>query len=367
MENETSAFLGYDFQWQSAQIRLEDVQGLYGGVRLWIASWGKPSVRRIARGGREKRYKIPFTRDEKIELLHLFVEQDFLTIEPPERNGIPDEARPFISLTNGNQETHTVSKWAGIKDERFDVLYDALLAIADRSHDVEPETEPLLPFQKTLFIIGLILLILSPFVIGNLLARVLVNWWWPEQIGRLIGVVPILALGIVALLFALYWRERDKPNREQIFTNPVLWGVCGVFLFFIWIGWVGLIEKGVLLRWAETAVGTVQSLDYRVVYNDANDRNDYYYLVGVTFQTESGEQIQRENSVSQRYFNELEVGTAVTVYYLPFFPRYTALEQSVQSPDSALFAYTFLVATFLIIGGWGVFAKRIGTIIDERF
>mgnify|MGYP006921585956 CR=1 FL=1 len=366
MDNETSQFLGRDYQWRDAEIRLEDVQALYGGVRLWIAKWGKPSVRRVARGGEETRYKIPFARDEKSELLQLFVRQDFLTIKPPERAGVPDEARPVITLTNAKRETHTVTKWAGVQDARFDLLYDALLAIADRSKDVRPEPERLRPFQKTLFIIGLILLILSPFVIGNLVARLVVDLWWPEQIGRLMGSIPILGLGIVALLLSLYWRERDKRMREQTFTNPILWGVCGIFLFFVLIGWMGLIQKGVFFRWAETAVGTVQSLDHNVVYNDEYGWDDYYN-VGFIFQTEAGDEIRRTASVSRGYFESLAVDTAVTVYYLPFFPRIAALEQSVQSPNSAIFAYTFLIATYLIILEWGLFAQRVGQTIDERF
>ncbi len=366
MENETSQFLGRDYQWHDAEIRLEDVQALYGGVRLWIAKWGKPSVRRIVRGGAETRYKVPFARDEKIELLQLFVKQDFLTIKPPERAGIPDEARPTITLTNAKRETHTVAKWTGVQDERFDRLYDALLVIADRSKDVRPELERLRPFQKFLFIVGLILLILSPFVIGNLVARLVVDLWWPEQIGRLIGSIPILGLGVVALLVGLYWRERDKRKREQTFTNPILWGVCGIFLFFVLIGWMGLVQKGILLRWAETAVGTVQSLDHNVVYNDEYGWDDYYN-VGFTFQTETGNDVRRVTSVSRGYFEALEVDTAVTVYYLPFFSRVAALEQTVQSANSALFAYTFLVAAYLIILDWGFFAQRIGQTIDERF
>ena len=366
MENKTSKFLGRDYQWPQSQIRLGDVQPLYGGVRLWIASWGKPSVHRVAASGDVKRYRVPFSREEKLDLLQLFAEQDFLTIAPPERAGIPDEARPSITLTNHKQETHTVSKWVGVQDARFDAIYDALLAITERAKDVKPEPEQFGPFQKTLFIIGLILLILLPFVIGHLFARFLVNLWWPEQIGRLIWLILLMALGIPALLFALYWRERDRPHREQRFTNPVLWGVCGTFLFFIMIGWLGLMQKGMMLRWAETAVGTVESLDHQVVYNDDYGWDDIY-RVGVAFQTESGDELRRVTSVSRGYFEALEVDTAVTVYYLPFFPRYVALEQSVQSPSSVLFAYTFVAATYLIIFGWGILPQRIGRIMDQRF
>ena len=88
---------------------------------------------------------------------------------------------------------------------------------------------------------------------------------------------------------------------------------------------------------------------------------------GLPFRRSQGDEMRRVTSVSRGYFDVLEVDTAVTVYYLPFFPRYVALEQSVQSPGSALFAYTFLVAAYLIILGWGIFPQRIGQTIDERF
>ncbi len=367
MENATRAFLGAEYNWDKAQIELDDVQALYGGVRLWIASWGKPSVRRVAAGGKEKRYKIPFSRDEKKDLLNLFVAQDFLTIEPEEREGIPDEARPSITLTNYKWDVHVVSKWAGVQDERFDVLYDALLTIADRSKNViKSEPEPLRPYQKIGIIIGLILLVIAPFLLGNLLARGLVGTWWPEQIGRLIGGIPLLAVGILLLVAGLYWWERDKPKREQRFTDSLLWVIVAIFLMLSFFGWMGLLQKGMMLRWAETAVGTVTELNHRTVPNSEYGWDDFYD-VGVTFDTELGAEINTVMSVGRPYFDTLAVNTAVTVYYLPFLPRVSMLAESVQSPGTAVFAYTCLFAIYFIIAIWGLWAQKIGRFVDKHF
>lgn len=366
MQNATSEFLGAEYNWDKAQIELDDVQALHGGVRLWIASWGKPFVRRVAPGGQETLYKIPFSRDEKSALLGQFVAQDFLTIVPQERSGIPDEARPFITLTNHQQEKHTVAKWAGVRDERFDVLYAALRALADRADDVKPEPKELRPYQKVGFIVGVILLAVTPILLGNLLARGLVGAWWPEQMGRLLGGILLLAVGVFLLLGGLYWWERDRSTGAQRFTDPVLWVIAAFFLLLVLIGFVSLANKAVMLRWAETAVGTVTSLNHRRVPNSDSGWDDYYD-VGVSFQTEADAEINTVLSVGRTYFAALEVDTAVTVYYLPFFPRYTTLAESVQSPGTAVFTYTCLFAMYFIIALWGLFAKGIGRFVDERW
>ena len=244
MENETAVFLGSQFYWGNAQIRLEDVQPLYGGVRLWVASWGNPSVHRVAASGDVKRYKVPFNREEKLDLIQLFAEQDFLTIAPPERAGIPDEARPSITLINHKRETHTVSKWAGVQDARFDVIYDALLTVIERAKDVKPEPEKLRPFQKTLFILGLILLILSPFVIGNIFARLVVNLWWPAQIGKLTWILLAMALGHsrAAVCFVLA-RTGSTTSRATVYPSGFVGRLWYLPLFYHdWL--VGSCAKG---------------------------------------------------------------------------------------------------------------------------
>lgn len=94
---------------------------------------------RVARGCRESVYQLSLKPGEREVLCQLFVAQDFLTIRPEERPGIPDEARPRIIMTNAQGVSHACAKWAGVVDERFDVLYQALLALASRAAENKPD------------------------------------------------------------------------------------------------------------------------------------------------------------------------------------------------------------------------------------
>ncbi|MCB9418861.1 MAG: hypothetical protein H6667_03600 [Ardenticatenaceae bacterium] len=138
MENNlTSDFLGNRYSWPNTKIELDDVQALYGGIHVYLPGETafQAYVTRVAPGGSKTKYKLPLGRQEKDALCQLFIEQDFLSIEPEERPGIPDEARPAITLGNYTGKTHTVSKWQGIKNERFDAIYRALKQIGERSKD----------------------------------------------------------------------------------------------------------------------------------------------------------------------------------------------------------------------------------------
>ncbi len=57
-ENETRAFLGSEYAWSGASVRLEDVQALFGGVRVWIPSWGAAFVTRVESDGKKQRFQI---------------------------------------------------------------------------------------------------------------------------------------------------------------------------------------------------------------------------------------------------------------------------------------------------------------------
>jgi hypothetical protein len=69
------------------------------------------------------------------------IENDFVTIEPFERPGIPDEARPSITLANATGEQRTISKWAGVEDRRFDAVYAALLRLKALSRRGETKSD----------------------------------------------------------------------------------------------------------------------------------------------------------------------------------------------------------------------------------
>ena len=126
MENETARFLGADYHWSRAQIELRDAQPLMGGIRVLLPSYtiSHMFVTRVAPGGGETKVRLPLRWDEKKDLCALCVEHDFVTIAPQERAGLPDEARPTITLSNRQREQVAVAKWAGVRDARFDAIYD---------------------------------------------------------------------------------------------------------------------------------------------------------------------------------------------------------------------------------------------------
>ena len=136
--NATQHFLGNESQWPAARIELVDVQGLWGGRRILVQGAKRVVVQLVEPTMRERRYEFALQPDELQRLLELFVENDFLTIRPSERAGIPDEARPSIRLVNEGGDEWTVAKWAGIADERFDVLYEALLRLEALAQKGEP-------------------------------------------------------------------------------------------------------------------------------------------------------------------------------------------------------------------------------------
>ncbi len=136
--NATQKFLGNETQWPTAKVELYDVQGLWGGRRIIIEGANRVIVQRVDRGMQERRYEFVLGQDDLSRLLNLFIENDFLTIQPAERMGIPDEARPRIILVNEGGEKRELSKWARVTDERFDALYKALLHFEKLTENMEP-------------------------------------------------------------------------------------------------------------------------------------------------------------------------------------------------------------------------------------
>src|SRR5258707_13896197 len=136
--NATRTFLGDESRWSTASIELYDIQALWGGLRLYVAGPGRVIAQRVLPGKVERRYEFELGAGEWKRLLDLFIENDFLTIKPLERPGIPDEARPSITLVNARGDKRLVAKWAGVNDERFDSLYSALTRLETFTTQLEP-------------------------------------------------------------------------------------------------------------------------------------------------------------------------------------------------------------------------------------
>ncbi len=141
--NVTDDFLGDELTWNTVKIELLDVQGLFGGTNILIFGSGKGHVEialpqtnlKYGKKG-EKRgglyfysFDITLNRDEIKKLINIFIENDFLAIQTEKRQGVPDEARPRIILTNAHGKKHEISKWANERNVRFDNIYNQLLSI----------------------------------------------------------------------------------------------------------------------------------------------------------------------------------------------------------------------------------------------
>ena len=130
--------MGDEPQWLDARVELDDVQGLWGGRRIAIGGAGRLVVQVVEPGQWERRFELTVEPDEWRRLVALLIENNLLTIQPAERAGIPDEARPSLTVVNAAGECWSVSKWAGVKDERFDAVYAALRRLETLTVHLDP-------------------------------------------------------------------------------------------------------------------------------------------------------------------------------------------------------------------------------------
>ncbi len=121
---------------QLDQVILLDVQGLWGGQDLWIASDNKAVCRFVTppkegqSGLQEVRYTFMLSAQQQTSLLELLNKHSFLSLTTKDRYGVPDEARPSIFMKSGTR-THAVGKWANDNHEDFDSIYQALQHLAE--------------------------------------------------------------------------------------------------------------------------------------------------------------------------------------------------------------------------------------------
>ena len=118
------------------QIVLLNVQGLYGGVDVWISETGEVVCRKVIppkegeEGLQETRYAFSLSKAQNQKLAKLLGEHDFFTIKTKDRYGVPDEARPAIHVRSADA-SHAVAKWAGDRHEDFEAIYSALWEVVE--------------------------------------------------------------------------------------------------------------------------------------------------------------------------------------------------------------------------------------------
>jgi hypothetical protein len=129
----------------SVFIRLDDIQGLFGGQSLVVVTDGHLYARKAqfqkAGGRSESRFQLKLTDPQVDELRTLIRTCGIADYKEYKRYGVPDEARPRITITEPGLKRIEVEKWAGTKDARFDVLYKRLLEWVEKAAKTKPYRE----------------------------------------------------------------------------------------------------------------------------------------------------------------------------------------------------------------------------------
>lgn len=115
---------------------LHEVQALHGGCVLWAGQDRTAIVQVIEPGLWERRYKIKLNEEQWTEIERLVGAHRFLTLEMPQRNGIPDEALAIIAVTTRDGETAKSQKWANDKHPDFDPIHDYLRGLCRAEGDL---------------------------------------------------------------------------------------------------------------------------------------------------------------------------------------------------------------------------------------
>jgi hypothetical protein len=136
--NQTRAYLREPYLWPGASLELDEVQWLHGGRRIFVYGTGQTLVQIVSPGPQERRYEFRLGREEVRRLFQLCVENNLITLKPEQRSGLPDEAQPRLRLANISDYPCEVSKWAGVKDTRFDAIYKAMRQLEERTQQMEP-------------------------------------------------------------------------------------------------------------------------------------------------------------------------------------------------------------------------------------
>ena len=127
-----------------SKIELRDVQGLTGGRDIWFYADGRLIVQIVEPGNGglvAKRYQTELPSDAFTLVKALCEAHHFLELNIPLRNGVPDEARPTITVWTASGQTHSVAKWGNDRHADFDAIYEQLLTLVGRAQAERPEFE----------------------------------------------------------------------------------------------------------------------------------------------------------------------------------------------------------------------------------
>lgn len=216
------------------------------------------------------------------------------------------------------------------------------------------------PWQKIAFWLGLLILLIFPLVSGYFLARAIIAAGWPEKRALLTGLLLLLVVAVPLILAGLRWLERRKAAYDRVFTNTWFLIILSGLFFAVLVALPGFLLRVSVAFWANTTVGAVQSLAHRT-YLDADTGLTNEYSVAYAFHTQAGRYYQGLTAVSRDYFETLAEDEPVTVYYMPFFPRYSLLNFNIEAEtaDYALILWAVVAAIYLYIGETALLAPTI--------
>lgn len=136
--NATRQFLGEPAGWKDVLLHLSSMQGLWGGWLITIAGSREVVIQRVSPPTREARYKLELTEEEFVSLVQTCIDRNLLTVPAPQRPGHPDETMLEITLVNPQNESRSVTKWAGDNHPEFDPVFKQIFALTNRTHDQLP-------------------------------------------------------------------------------------------------------------------------------------------------------------------------------------------------------------------------------------
>jgi hypothetical protein len=229
--NETARFLGQTYDWGRAALRLHDVQPLHGGVVVELPGFGMGTayVTVVGRDGRETRYRLLLDIREKLELLQLCVDVNLLALQSSTRLGIPDEARPTITLQQPRRgESFQVRQWEGEMTAEFAELVGRLRELATRKEKLQRIRQKLPPPVYGLVLTAALLVLLLPALPAYWLGERAAALFWPTRPGLALLLLLLgngLVLGGLRLLAR---RERHKSRHDKVFRSMLLLGLLNL-------------------------------------------------------------------------------------------------------------------------------------------
>jgi hypothetical protein len=110
----------------------DDIHALWGGRAMWATDDLSAEVRVADCTQHQGLLRLTLTSEEWAEVERLVSETGLLDAVMPNRMGVPDEARPSITLVTAAGETTVQAKWANDREPAFDLVFAHLLALSTR-------------------------------------------------------------------------------------------------------------------------------------------------------------------------------------------------------------------------------------------